>query len=84
MTPGFHTSSESIKLEFIENEGSALIFKGEAFILRQRLAATASFLLQQAMAGGAVILPACSCWGAAQGLGAGEVLGLGAAPPQRS
>lgn len=41
MTPGFHTSSELIELEFIENEGSALIFKGETFILRQRLVATA-------------------------------------------
>lgn len=28
MTPGFHTSSEFIELEFIENEGSAFIFKG--------------------------------------------------------
>lgn len=48
--------------------------KVETFILRQHLVAKASFLLQQVTDGGAIMLSACCCWGAAQWLDAEEVL----------
>lgn len=61
MNPGFHTASEYIEFEFVENKRSVFILKGGNIYPLTTFCGNGFILLQRAAGGGAVVLSAGDC-----------------------